>query len=485
MSYIFTENGATGNSVDGCLALFSKAVRTTSKSDLRDLICKAFEERPEIAIALIYHLRDPRNGKGEKQLTYWAFEVLEDLWPETLKANLRSICIDFGCYKDLCHLRAANIAKELPMEIMACGIKSGDPLACKWAPSEKSHFDRIENGNQARELRKLLDVDAKTYRSILKQGREKANIVENWMCKGEWDSIPFSKVCAQAMRIYGTKAFPTHCPKSFCNWKIAVMEGRERANLAGIQPHQLASGCISDTDEILWKSLVNTVRAKGTLKRILPVIDVSGSMGVGVGGSTSAMDVAISLGLLCAECSDYRDEDGKPICMTFESDPHLIALSGHTLKDKVREIRKMPWGESTDFAKALLIPLVHAIKTGVSVDEFPDTIIVFSDMEFDSAGNSNLTRHDIIIASPHDTVKHHYETVGYDLPKLVYWNLSNRSRAMPVAERDSRTCLVSGFSKSLLDIFVEHGTDDMNPEKVMMNAIKPYLEHVKIVKNIV
>jgi hypothetical protein len=48
-------------------------------------------------------------------------------------------------------------------------------------------------------------------------------------------------------------------------------------------------------------------------------------------------------------------------------------------------------------------------------------------------------------------IKKKYESSGYTIPEVVFWNVQSRSRGnLPVAFDENGTALISGFSPSIL-----------------------------------
>ena len=94
----------------------------------------------------------------------------------------------------------------------------------------------------------------------------------------------------------------------------------------------------------------------------------------------------------------------------------------------------------------------------------PKNILVVSDLEFNSpyggiGCNSDETLFDVI--------EKKYKDAGYTLPKLIFWNVNSRTNTIPVTENKAGVILLSGFSKSLM-------------EMVMSTEIDPYKALVKI-----
>ena len=437
-----------------------------------------------MTLKILFHLRDPRDGKGEKELTLLLLKHMISKYPKNLDANLSSLVNEYGCYKTLCELYSRDYkdrkhnASLLPLKILADAISNGHPLAGKWAPSEHGHYNHKEQGYQVSKLCKILNLvrinkeglvipDLCAYRKLITPLRTKANIVEQLCCSNRWDEIEFSKVASKAMMILSRKAFPCHCSDKFSQWKEAVKKGKSEIKTIGLQPHEITESCrkgeLDDIQELQWNTIVNKLVDNGNLNNALAVVDVSGSMYSRT--NPVPIDVAVALGLLISEV--VKGKFHKKF-MTFSKNPEIVEVIGSTLKEKITSISESNWGYNTDYVKALLSILEYGKLFQIPQEEMPMTLFILTDMEFDEASRgSDVT--------PHQVVKQDYEDAGYSLPKIVFWNLANRSGGLPVKEKDNNTALVSGFSSSLLKSFLElDPRKAFNPQVIMEHILKKY-----------
>lgn len=118
------------------------------------------------------------------------------------------------------------------------------------------------------------------------------------------------------------------------------------------------------------------------------------------------------------------------------------------------------WGCTTNFQSVFNLILNSAQLFGVTQEQMPNRIFVFSDMQFDVAdpGRTNF-----------QTLQEKYERAGYIMPKLVFWNLSSSNIDFPATASEKNVALVSGFSPDLLSLFLEDG--DFTPYGVMRKAL--------------
>jgi hypothetical protein len=108
--------------------------------------------------------------------------------------------------------------------------------------------------------------------------------------------------------------------------------------------------------------------------------------------------------------------------------------------------------------------LKKAVENNIQESEMPTMILILSDMEFNSGtrGYWNSTAQEMFEGM--------YADAGYVMPKIVFWNINSRSDSNKPVEFDKNgTCLVSGFSPSLLTNLL--AGNEMTPYSMMMNVI--------------
>merc|ERR1711974_260667 len=143
----------------------------------------------------------------------------------------------------------------------------------------------------------------------------------------------------------------------------------------------------------------------------------------------------------------------KDVWLNFSTSPKLNVLKGKTISEKLRSIDWNDWGGSTNVDAAFGLILKHAVKHKISQEEMPQTLVIFSDMQFNMAvrGKTN-----------HKAAKQAFKDAGYKLPKVVYWNLRATGNS-PVKASTNNTALVSGFSPSLMKNVLNNNLEKYTP----------------------
>lgn len=498
-----TENGAAAyvSTLNSCLDLFASSVRNTPEEKIRSLVSKSWEEDRVKTLAILMHLRDCRGGKGEKTIFYYALLWLRENHPRVYLANLPTF-VNQGYYKDLCYLVKMLHAKgssklgsttwieleylaelfQKDLALLETSQKS-ITLVGKWLPSESSHFDAKENGNQAGILARLLfPADLKKtamrkYRKALTQTRENLRIVEKLLSEKRYSEINFNSVPAKAHKIL-RKAFVKNAPEAYAEFLSKVKKGEAKINSTGLQPHELVEKIRKQPDETiesLWTDLANKLRSAGTLTSSLAVCDVSGSM------EGTPMQVAIALGILV---SDLVEGPFSKQLITFSETPELHRVEGETLYDKVGDVSKMKWGMNTDLMAVFKLMLNFAKFHQVKPENMPKTLFIFTDMQFDMArANNKIMSWQTTTVEPwkstYSSIVEMYSNDGYTVPNIVFWNLRDTKPSFPVTADTPGVSLISGFSAEMLKLFLTGDLSQMTPTSMMNLALEPYLELVQ------
>lgn len=486
---VITENNQPAYSSTGSYLLdfFVKSIRNTPEEDLINSLKLAYHEDPRSTIAILFQMRDPRKGRGEKLLTYYSLLWLKRYHPRVYLLNIEKF-IDYGYYKDLCQIyklshnrdfnQDTNIELELLGEQLSIDynnhknnfyshnnlVPSNISLVAKWAPSLNTHFDKPEHGLQAKKLAKLIFRDSKTpekdYRIMLSILRNQLKIVEKLMSENRWDEIKFEAVPSKAHKIL-SKAFGKHQAKRYLEYLEQVKAGTKKINTTGLQPHELVQNYHTyaqpdNIREVLWRDMMSKLQ-DNNLSNSIAIVDVSGSM------RGQPMDVAIALGLVIAELSNNR-------CITFSKEPSLVDLTGDSLLERVKKIRKIDWGMNTDLIKVFDLLLDNKL---VNIDK----LFIFTDMQFDQAIKNQDQENSWV--NIYSIIKKKYLELNYTVPKIIFWNLrAMSSNSFPVTSDIPGVSPVSGFSPELLKCFMENS--NFNPIEILKKIIQPYMKYVKL-----
>lgn len=455
----FTENGMPTNStsLDNCVDLFFQigALRGQDKQKKINAFVKAYSDNPLIATKILFWSRDVRGGAGERGTFREIIHYLANNRTETLRKNLNLIS-EYGRWDDLLVLVGTKLETEA-LDLIASALKEGNALVAKWLPRGNSK-DRVKK-RQANALRKHMKLEPKAYRKML---AELSNTVEQLMCANDFSSIKYEHVPSKAMSDY-MRAFGRNDQVRFQAYLESLNKGETKINVGAVYPYDITKNLkygSADGASEQWKVLPNFM--EGNNERVLPVVDVSGSMTASAGNNPNitCMDVSVSLGLYISERNEGPFKDA---FITFSERPKLEYLKGN-LKERFNQLSRAEWGYNTNLKSVFELILNKAKELSVPEVEMPTMVLILSDMEFDEANRGDKWN-----PTAQEMIEKMYEESGYKVPKLVYWNIQSRNSNMPVKFDKQGTALVSGFSPSLLKSLLSG--KDLTPYSMMMDVI--------------
>lgn len=443
-----TNNGMATNtsSLDPCLDLFF-TIGSSRKKELGIPFARAYDADPSVAMRILFWARDVRGGAGERETFRRLMQALEANHPAML-AKVLHLIPEYGRWDDLLIFSSPQFRLQA-YSLINRALRSGNGLAAKWMPRK---------GTIARELRAYMNETPKRYRKLLVG---LTNVVETQMCANEWTSIKYDGVPSLAAARY-QNAFNRHDEAGYTAYKEALKSGDAKINASAVYPYDVIKSVNRGDKEVAlaqWEALPNFLGDDF----ILPMVDVSGSMTCPAGDNKnlSCMDVAVSLGLYLA---DKQSGPFKDAFLTFSANSKIQMLRGNLL-EKLQQMHDSEWGMNTSIERAFREILRVAKNGNVSADQMPKYLLILSDMEFDSATSGTN-------ASAMDLVTDMYYQSGYQLPKIVFWNLNARSGAMgnfPVRFQKDGTAMISGFSPAILKNIL--AAKSFTPVDIMMDTL--------------
>lgn len=480
-----TENGAVGYSTSGHelldLNFATSSLRHESEESIKDRFTSAYYENPLLAIKWLFKVGDVREGDGERRTFRVILDWMVDNKPEVLKAVL-TLIPEYSRWDNLARLAdtkmksdVVNIVKEqLKDDLIAMKEKGNASLLAKWLPS--CNASSKETKRLAKIFVKELGLSEKKYRKMLSALRKYLKVVEVDMCKKEWSNINYEAVPSRANLIYNN-AFLRNDEERRREYLGKLQKGEAKINSSVLFPHDIVSRymesgyyskiirSVDSAIEAMWKALPDFVKGNGNT---LVVGDGSGSMYSRIDSHSNVMavDVANALAIYFAEhmTGQFKDQ-----YITFGSNPHLVDFSKcATLRDKIQLACKNNDCGSTDIQKVFQLILRTAINNHMSQGEMPNNVLIISDMEFNSSYCCHFGSRSVNTPTLFDDIEREYNLHGYQLPRLVFWNVNSRTNTIPVQQNPAGVALVSGFSPTTCKMVLSNKTD---PYDVLLEAL--------------
>lgn len=460
-----TENGATKRNSSGSdlydMFALGAAYRTRSDDDCGLLFKNAYDENPEYALKCLFYIGDVREGQGERRFFRICYRWLIIFDIEAARRNLRYIP-EFKRWDDLIKVcfntplwddAMAIVRHQLELDVASLmkSDKEAVSLLGKWLPSENTSSK--ETRVLAHAVRTSLGWTHKQYRIILSRLRERANILERLMSAGRWDEIEFDAIPSKAGLKY-KNAFARHdiermqSDKAVQSYADFAKDKNATVNAGTLYPYEVVDKAMkttSQTDRLMvnkyWDNLTDYF--KDASLDALAVVDTSASMR---GSKADApINVAISLGMYCAERAKGPYAGNY---VSFSNRPRLVRVEGVDFCDKVSRIWRTNLCENTNIEATFDMLLNVAITNRCTQDDLPKNIIVISDMEFDQArgyyGSWNKPNNATLM----ENIEKKWNAYGYQMPKLIFWNVDARSNNFAMEVKDGIS-FVSGCSPTI------------------------------------
>ena len=451
-----TVNGmrARKSTANSCTDLFFK-IGAMRGQDVVPGFTAAFVENEDIALRIAQWARDARGGAGEREIFRQILKYLARNNPEVAVKLLHKVP-EVGRWDDLLVFEQGSV-RDAAFDLIKVALEAGHGLCAKWMPRK---------GLVAEQLRNYLGYSPKFYRKRLV---ELSNTVEQHMCANDWDNINFSHVPSVAAARY-KKAFYRNTPK-YAEYVAKLVKGDDpkvKVNAGAVYPYDVLKGVINlyynadynktQLDLVVkqWEALENFIGDAN----VLPLVDVSGSMTcpAGKNSNVTCLDVAVSLGLYCADKNKGKFKD---TFLTFSGSPELLHLKGNVVQ-KAQQMVKSNWAMDTNLVRAMEKILSVAINGNVPQAEMPEMLLIMSDMQFNQCAKFDDSAMKMIARK--------FEAAGYDLPKIVFWNL-NAYDNVPVKYDTCGAALVSGFSPAIMKAVLSGDTEQFTPEAIMLKAV--------------
>ncbi|MBS6545573.1 MAG: DUF2828 family protein [Veillonella sp.] len=439
---------------------FYGAHRSMDAVDALRIFITSYDEDPLYTMKWLMYARHIKLGLGERDVFRMMLTKIGDLHPEmALQFIIGTELWNYGRWDDVLRIffdtasgilhdgLGELIANQFRRDVMACGLGDSISLLAKWMPSNNTSSK--QKRSEAAILQSLLHLSAREYRKTLSRLREHLAVVDRKASLNQWNDINYNHVPSKANLKY-RNAFLKHDEERRQAYLTSLEKGDDsvKINANSMFLYDIVQAYIDNNS--CWRNILD----------ILVIRDGSGSMGQQLSGNSSvtALSVADSIALYCSQHN--KNESFKNRFITFSNRPQIVDISMcETLRDKLRRLHRFDDYSNTDIEATFDLILDTAVKHHLRQEELPSACLIISDMQFDQA-----TKHEdntTVIES----CRQKFEALGYTMPRLIFWNVSVYAHnTIPVQMHPSGVILVSGFSKSIVDMVVSR---EVNPETAL------------------
>ena len=241
------------------------------------------------------------------------------------------------------------------------------------------------------------------------------------------------------------------------------------------------SDVVKITVDKQFAGLIETAsKDDGAIKgNVLCALDTSGSMMSPISGGPnglSSYDVCVSLGIYFSELNKGAFHN---VVAMFDNTSTLMTLKGDSFTDKWNQIvnARTAWG-STNFQS--LITLICNTRNShpeIPLEDFPQTLLVVSDMQLDVALSYNgksISNYEKMM----EMLRKYFPSEWVDDFKVVWWYCAGRSDAskdVPATMEHGGQYLVSGFDGAIASLIL-NGEVKIDPNTG--KKVQPSMEDV-------
>ncbi|MBP5282113.1 MAG: DUF2828 family protein [Lachnospiraceae bacterium] len=445
-----TENGLAPQPKTGSALLDfnarANALRYSDKAQTEEAAAKTYSEDALLAVKLFFLTGDIRGGKGERDVFNACMDFLVSKHP-VVAVELLPLIPVYTRWDYLIRLTLAEnekIAAEATrlvteqfqddLKIVREGIKGTDiSLLAKWMPSLQTK--KAEDKPKVRHLLKALHMQERDYRHALSELRDRLSTAGQPQ-KPMFYSAYLKRVIAEKRHTY----------------LKSVLRGESKLSPSALNPLSICHNYLEDAlddgfainedFEALWSILPAPDSGNG---KLLVVRDGSDSMTRSIGKETSAnmLETATALSVYCGEKLPGAFHDK---FITFSEQPQLVDMSAcESLCDRLKLCYKYDERATIDVAATYDLLLDTAVSEHLKQDDLPSSLMIISDMEFDVARGADWDEDHVVGRKTlFEKILKKWKEAGYEMPKLVYWNLNGKCSLRAETENDA--VYLTGFS---------------------------------------
>lgn len=472
-----TENGAKSNSTMASsdftknalvanLEYFAKVgtYRNRPQATVDADMKKMFAENEEVALKLVFASRlitrkpkdadETATGFGQRDEFYKSVTWMANNKSDLLYKNLHLIPL-FGSWKDFLNTPLLlALDKQKVFELVKQAISEKDPLVLKFLPQIRSvNSVRTERDKMrsywAKDLCRFLQISHKQYRKLKSSGS--AHIWQRQMSNNDWKSINFNGIPGKAMFNHITQkgkdkksVFERHGQEDrLYTWA----KDQNKVKFTGF-PYELLQAA-SKGYTLIQKAVLNgqfesclESMKDHKLGNVLCALDTSGSMTCGGNANCTPYDLCLSLGIAFSSLNVGKFNN--TVAM-FDNITQIVKLKSDNFCDKVMEIKHLDtaWG-GTNFQSVIdaIVRFRHENKDAPA-SEFPETLLVISDMQFNPVDNGNAQTN-------YEAAMKKLNSVGLGEMRIIWWLVNGNSKDFPSKLDDKGVYMIGGFDPANL-----------------------------------
>ena len=537
----FTENGAKTYLSTGSALVdqFGKAgnFRGRDISDVFNDQAAIWKENPDAALRFPFYLRmvtrkikvnngnetdKVQNGQGARDESYKRLLWIAVNNPDTFYKNIWVLPL-VGSWKDLWMLMFYDIQEKINtldhkaiFNVMVNGLACDThlDLVKKFMPRIKSKskcktdWTKVTN-NLAKEFANYMGISFEEYNHLKSSG--KAHDFQKIICARDYEKINWNLIPGRALNLLVTSKFLKNheLTENYTAWimqkPVAKFTGyvfelarkvREAVhatsyyNMCSIRT-QIPTE-VKHTLDAQFMGLVEQARKDGKITdNVLVALDTSGSMARRVDGLKDVCcgDIAASLALFFSELNQGAFHHK---IMMFDNTSYPFDFKSDSFCENVMTLPGVPCG-GTNFQSVIdEIVKIRQQNPNIPLEEYPNTLLVVSDMQFNATGyglyGRSSRQQECNLEYAKETLYKVFPKDFVDNMKFIWWDCASRRQTFEGSAFESGVTFLSGFDGSIINtllgmekVFDEKTGEYRNPtaeelvEKALSQEILNYI----------
>lgn len=506
-----TENGALSYATAGTTLIDQFAHAGTARG--RDIATvwqeqgHLWAENPEMALKFPFYLRmitrqtnlgdgkkteKVQRGQGARDEAFKRLLWIAKYHSDEFYRNLWLVPV-VGSWKDLWVLLSMDdtLDKEKFFRVIAEGIndENSRDLVKKYLPrirsDKKCTSDWAKKTNAlAKEFAHVVGWTYQDYRTFKSTG--KAHEFQRMICSGQFKDIKWNTIPGKALlNLVSGKFLHAHgLEDAYMEWlkkqPVAKFNGyayelgmkignRNRINLPATQ---------KITIDKQFDGLIETAKKDdgGIKGNVLCALDTSGSMDSRISGGPDGLtsyDVCVSLGIYFSELNTGAFHNHVAM---FDDTSRMLELKG-SFSDKWFQIRgtSTAWGSTNVQSLIDLIVNTRKMHPEIPLEDFPKTLLVISDMQFNPTGDWRYSRNAKAEQTNYEAMMAKLRTAfpkeWVDEFRCIWWYCAGREEAskdVPATMDHGGQYLLSGFDGAVVSLILSGKVDEKTGQAVQM-----------------
>lgn len=477
---------------------------------------KLWASNPENALKFTFYLRmitraikltkdktteKLQKGQGSRDESFKRLLWIAKTHPEIFYKNIWLLPL-IGSWKDIWTLMVMardldiNLENKVMFALMAVGLKeeTQKDLILKFMPRIKTtsnlKTDRsFSLTTLAKSFADYLGLSSRQYNKMKSTGA--AHLFQRQICDQDYEALKWGSIPGIALGILTSGKFLSNheLVDNYMEWLEKqgtvkfngypydlfkrLCKGRSAYYLLGYgrgYGMETVPVVVRKTVDLQFKDLIDKIEAEGKWnENVLCALDTSGSMASGWKG-VAPIDVCLSLGIYFSTLN--KGHFHKKV-MTFDSHSEVVQLAG-SFTEMVSQIKRDAMG-GTNF-ESIIDSLLTYRRThpNVPLNEFPTTLLVVSDMQFNEFEINPKSRYawaerkvlskETVYKKMREKLLTVFPKEFVDSMKFIWWNVNGEHENQPATLRDGNMYFFSGMDGAVVSMVL--GTDEeKKPEK--------------------